>query len=119
MLRYLCDTVRYGFIYVSSGEVKLHGYAGFDWEGSVVDICDTSECCFSLGLSMVSWFSWKQTSVALSTKEVEYTTTCVAMCEAVWLCKLLAKLFDHELETTLIDYDDESCAKAFGESYIP
>jgi hypothetical protein len=58
--------------------------------------------CFSLGSTMISWFSRKQTSVALSVAEAEYVTTNVASCEAVWIQKLRAGLSDQELETTLI-----------------
>jgi hypothetical protein len=60
---------------------------------------------------MISWFSRKQTFVALSTTEAEYITTSVASREAVWLQKLLAGLFDQELETTLIHCDNQSCVK--------
>jgi hypothetical protein len=51
----------------------------------------------------------KQTSVALSTIEAEYIAASVASHEAVWLRKLLAGLFDLELEPTLIHYDNQSC----------
>jgi hypothetical protein len=51
---------------------------------------------------MISWFSRTQTSVALSTTEAEYIAASVASREVVWLQKLLAGLFDQELETTLI-----------------
>ena len=60
---------------------------------------------------MISWLSIKQWSVALNTTKVEYITTNVASCEAVWLRKLLAGLFDLELEPTLIYCDNQSCVK--------
>jgi hypothetical protein len=49
--------------------------------------------------------------VALSTAEVEYIATCLASSEAVWLQKLLAGLFDLELEATCIWCDNQSCVK--------
>jgi hypothetical protein len=49
--------------------------------------------------------------VALSTAEAEYTTLSVAVCEAVWLCKLLTDLFDHEMDSTVIHCDKQSCVK--------
>jgi hypothetical protein len=52
-----------------------------------------------------------QTSVALSTTEAEYIAASVASREAVWLQKLLAGLFDLELEPTLIYCDNQSCVK--------
>jgi hypothetical protein len=111
VLRYLCGTVGYGLRYVSGGEVRLQGYTDSDWAGSAVDRKSTSGCCFSLGSTMISWFSRKQTSVALSTTEAEYIAASVASREAVWLWKLLAGLFDQELETTLIHCDNQSCVK--------
>ena len=43
---------------------------------------------------MISWFSGKQSYVALSTAEAEYVVACSDSCEAVWLRKLLSDLFD-------------------------
>jgi hypothetical protein len=60
---------------------------------------------------MISWISRKKTSVALSTTEAEYIIASVASRKAVWLRKLLAGLFDQELETTLIHCDNQSCVK--------
>jgi hypothetical protein len=34
-------------------------------------------------------------------------------CEAIWLRKLLAGLFDQELELIIIYYDNQSCIKLF------
>jgi hypothetical protein len=96
MLRYLRGTVRYGLRYVSSGDVKLQGYADFDWAGSAVDLKSTSRCCFSLGLGMISWLRRKQTSVALSTSEAEYIVASMESHEVVWLRKWLAMIFDLE-----------------------
>ena len=60
---------------------------------------------------MISWFSRKQSSVALSTAKAEYIAACSASCEAVWLRKLLLDLFDLELEATCIFCDNQSCVK--------
>jgi hypothetical protein len=76
-----------------------------------VDRKSTSDCCFTLGSAMVSWCSKKQTSMDLSTIEAEYIALCVAVCEAVWLRKLLADLFVHEMDSTIIHSDNQSCVK--------
>jgi hypothetical protein len=49
--------------------------------------------------------------VALSTTEAEYIALSVAVCEAVWLHKLLADLFGHVLDSTIIHCDNQSCVK--------
>jgi hypothetical protein len=60
---------------------------------------------------MISWLSRKQTSMALNTAEAEYIAVSVASREVVWLQKLLAGIFDLELEATLIHCDNQSCVK--------
>ena len=49
--------------------------------------------------------------MALSTAEAKYIALCVAVHEAVWLRKLLADLFDHEMDSTIIHCDNQSCVK--------
>ena len=88
MLRYLHGTVGYGLYYTVDSDMHLVGYT--DWAGSMQDRKSTSRCCFSLGSAIISWFSRKQTFVALSSAEAEYIAACMAAQEAVWLRKLLA-----------------------------
>jgi hypothetical protein len=106
VLRYLRGIVEYGLRYLGDGEVKLQGYTNLDWAGNAADRKSTSGCRFSLGSTMISWFSRKQTSVALSSTKAKYTTANIASHEAIWLHKLLAGLFDQELDTTIIYYDN-------------
>lgn len=71
----------------------------------------TSGCCFSLGSSMISWFSKKQHLVALSSTEAEYMTVSLASCEAIWLHKMLSGLLGLEIGPMVIHYDNESFIK--------
>jgi hypothetical protein len=48
----------------------------------------------------------KQIFVALSTAEEKYIILSVLVCEAVWLQKFLTNLFDHEMDPTIIHYDN-------------
>jgi hypothetical protein len=104
VLRYFRDAIGYGLRHASSADMRLHRYANLDWEGSAVDRKSTSGCCFNFGSAMVSWCSRKHTSVALSTKKIEYISICMKVCEAVWLQNILAGLFDHILDPTMIHY---------------
>ena len=63
------------------------------------------------GSAMISWFSKKQSRIALSTDEAEYIAACFASCEAIWLRKLMSGLFDLEMDTTEILCDNQSCIK--------
>jgi len=111
ILRYVRGTIAYGLRYTSSGGVMLHGFTDSDWMGSVVDRKSTSGYCFSLGSAMISWSSRKQSSIAQSIAEAEYTAASAASREAVWLRKLLSDLFRTELEPTVIHCDNQSCIK--------
>ena len=68
-------------------KINLEGYVDLDWAGSSIDRK-------SMGLGVISWFSRKQSRVALSIDEEEYVTSCSDSCEVVWLRKLLFDLFD-------------------------
>ena len=78
-------TVDYGLKYEANQKINLEGYVDSDWVGNAIDRKSTLSCCFSLGSGMISWFSRKQSYVALSTTEVEYVATCSASCEEVWM----------------------------------
>ena len=66
---------------------------------------------FTLGYSMVSWCSRKQTYVALSTIEIDYITLCMLVHEAMWLRTVLLDLSEHVLDSTIIHYGNQSCVK--------
>ena len=94
ILRYLRATVDYGLKYEANQNINLEGYVDSDWESSAIDRKITFGFCFSMGSSVISWFSRKQSCVALSIAEVEYVTACSASCEAMWLKIILSNLFD-------------------------
>jgi hypothetical protein len=58
---------------------------------------------------MTSWKRRKQSSISLSTVEVEYIAACSASCEAIWIWKLFTGFFDLEMEDTMILCDNRSC----------
>eukprot|EP00253_Pinus_taeda_P006546 PITA_06546 len=91
--------------------VRLAGYIDSDWAGCSSDRKSTSVHCFGLGSAVVSWFSQKQQSVALSSAEVEYMAANLASCEAIWLRKMLFGLFGQPLRPSVIYCDNQSCIK--------
>ena len=93
ILPYLQGTVDYGLDYRQEDGVRLVGYTDSDWAGCASDRKSTSGCCFGLGSAVVSWFSRKQQSVALSSAEAEYMAASLASCEAIWLRRELFGLF--------------------------
>jgi hypothetical protein len=67
VMRYLKGTMDYGLNYDGDHDFTLSGYTNADWTGSVADKKRTSGCCFSLGSTMISWQSRKQSNISLST----------------------------------------------------
>ena len=59
VMRYLKGTIDFGLYYDGS-------HTDADWAGSISDRKSTSGGCYSLGSAMISWFSRKQSSVALA-----------------------------------------------------
>jgi hypothetical protein len=112
MLRYLKGTLDHGVCWDRSDhEFGLYGYSDSDWADNIPDRKSTLGYCFSLGSSMVLWSSRKQCCVALNMTEAEYVETCAVSREAVWLQKLLSRLFGLGLEATCIWCDNQSCMK--------
>jgi hypothetical protein len=83
VMRYLKGTLDYGLSYDGDHNFTLSGYTDSDCAGSVSDRKSTSGFCFSLGSTMISWQSRKQSSISLSTAEAEYIAACSASCEAI------------------------------------
>ena len=65
----------------------------------------------SMGSGVISWFSRKQSCVALSIAKAEYVEACSTSFEVVWLRKLLLDLFDLQLDASCIYCDNHSCVK--------
>ena len=107
VMRYLKGTIDFGLYYDGSHEYRLYGYTDADWAGSISDRKSTSGGFYILSSAMISWFSKKQSSVALSTAEAEYIATCSASCEAIWLQNVMSGLLD----TTVILRDNQSCIR--------
>jgi hypothetical protein len=111
VLNHLKGTLDHSLWYRYDHEFGLYGYSDSDWVDNIIDRKTTSVYCFSLGSSMVSWTSRKQSCVALNTAEAQYVATCVVRREAIWLWKLLSWLFGLKLEATYIWCENQSFMK--------
>ena len=85
VMRYLKGTIDLGLYYGRDHDYRLYGYTDSDWAGSATDRKSTSGGCYCLGFSMISWFSKKQLSVALSTAKGEYIAYFLSCCEVIWI----------------------------------
>lgn len=73
IMKYLRGTTNLGLVYVPQGSGSCVGFSDSDWGGDLDDRNFTSGYVFQIGGGVVSWRSKKQTCVALSTAEAEYT----------------------------------------------
>jgi hypothetical protein len=72
IFRYLKGIEEFGLWYPKGKDLSLISYTDADWAGCIDDRRSTIGEAFYLGECLVSWLSKKQSSVSLSTAEVEY-----------------------------------------------
>ena len=68
------------------------GMSDSDFAGDTSDRKSTSGYVFVLGYGAISWYSKKQTTVATSTLEAEYTALFAASKKAVWIRQFLQQI---------------------------
>ncbi|GJS69119.1 hypothetical protein Tco_0701960 [Tanacetum coccineum] len=74
IFRYIKGTTHLGLWYPKGTNIKIVVYADSDHVGNYVDRKSTSGICTFVGCCLTSWFSKKQTALAISTTEAEYVT---------------------------------------------
>ena len=110
ILRYLKHTPSIGLRYPKEARFQLVGYFDSDYASCKIDRKSTSGGCHLLGRSLVSWFSKKQNSVALSTAEVEYIAA-GACCAQILYMKQTLLDYGVVLEKVPLLCDNESVVK--------
>ncbi|GJZ15269.1 retrovirus-related pol polyprotein from transposon TNT 1-94 [Tanacetum coccineum] len=91
--RGMIGTTHLGLWYPKGTGIETVVYADSDHAGDYVDRKSTSGICTFVGCCLTSWFSKKQTALAISTTEVEYVSAGKACQQALWM------------KQALIDYD--------------
>ena len=81
---------------------KVTGYSDANWAGEIKQLIPAFRCCSV-------WASRKQTSVALSTVEVDYMALSMAAQEVVWICQQMTELTRKEQPPTVL-WEDNQCA---------
>ena len=71
--------MEYGLWYPKNQDFTLKEFTDVDWVGSVDDRKRTIGATLFLGNCLVSWSSKKQSSISLSTTEVEYITVALRL----------------------------------------
>ena len=92
ILRYLNGTQTLGLWYSKDSLIDLIGYLEADFVGYRLDRKSTSETCQFFRVNLISWFSKKQNSVALSTAEAEYIAVGSCCAQILWIKQQLEDL---------------------------
>jgi hypothetical protein len=108
VLWYVAGTLRLGCWFPRNAEAELMGYSDSDHAGDQDDRKSTSGAFFFLGSSPISWQSQKQQIVTLSSCEAEYVAGTSAVCQGVWLARLLGELKDEDTRTFELFIDNKS-----------
>ena len=91
ILAYLRKTLNYGLLFWG-GDDELYGYCDADYAGDLGNRRSTSGAVFTLHNGPVSWFSRRQSCVALSTTESEFISAAEGAKEAIWLKRFHSEL---------------------------
>ena len=59
ILRYLKGTLFHGLFYSAQSPLILRAFSDADWTGDLIDCRSTTDYCFLLGSSLISWRSKK------------------------------------------------------------
>ncbi|GJU16062.1 hypothetical protein Tco_1144028 [Tanacetum coccineum] len=82
-------TTHLGLWYPKGSGIETIVYADSDHAGDYVDRKSTSGICTFMGCCLTSWFSKKQTALAISTTEAEYVSAGKACQQALWMKQAL------------------------------
>jgi phosphoribosyl-AMP cyclohydrolase len=89
IFRYIKGTTHLGLWYPKGTGVETIVYTDSDHAGDYVDRKSTSGICIFVGHCLTSWFSKKQTALAISTTEAKYVSAGKACQQALWMKQAL------------------------------
>nr|KYP46558.1 Copia protein [Cajanus cajan] len=102
ILRYLKGTPNLGISFYRSHNFSLLGYCDADYAGDKWERKSTSEGCHFLGRCLASWTSKRQSTIALSTCEVEYVAAGQCLTQLLWIKHQLQDYDIYESSITVL-----------------
>ncbi|GAV74050.1 hypothetical protein CFOL_v3_17532 [Cephalotus follicularis] len=92
ILQYLKLALGKGLLFSKNTHLNIEGYTYADWADSISDGRSTSGYFTFVDINLVTWRSKKQKVVALSSAEAEFRGMARAICELLWLRKLMTEI---------------------------
>jgi len=89
IIRNLKGTNHFGLWYPKSSTLTVIAYSDVDWAGSMGDRKSTSGNEFFMGDCVLSWLCKNQSSISLSTAEVEYIVAADCCTQILWMKEAL------------------------------
>ncbi|GJV07275.1 hypothetical protein Tco_1344931 [Tanacetum coccineum] len=115
IFRYIKGTKHLGLWYHKGFDIETIVYADSDYAGDYVDRKSTSGVCTFMGCCLTSWFSKKQTALAISITEAEYVSAGKACQQALWMKQALID-YGFRLDDTPIMCDNKGAIDLSKES---
>ncbi|GKC51977.1 copia protein [Tanacetum coccineum] len=100
----MIGTTHLGLWYLKGSSIETLVYADSDLAGDYVDRKSTSGIFTFIGCGLTSWFSKKQTALAISTTEAEYVSAEKACQQALWMKQAL---IDYDIRLEVMDWYPE------------
>lgn len=104
VLRYLKGTVNYRLEFNS--ESAFDAYCDADWGNKLNDRYSVTGSCIKVNGGLISWYSKRQKTVALSTTEAEYMALSFTVQEALWIKQLISEVCKYEVQKPLAIHCD-------------
>lgn len=121
ILRYLKDNNELGLVYKNhnenkknenkKNEVNIEGYCDADWGGDLDDRKSTTGYCVFINGNLVSWYTHKQPTVALSSAESELMGSTDIVKEIKWIKQILEEMNYIVKTPIIINIDNQSAMK--------
>ncbi|RVW73403.1 Retrovirus-related Pol polyprotein from transposon RE1 [Vitis vinifera] len=109
ILRYLKSTPGKGLFFMKNEQRGVEAYTDVDWFGLVTDRRSTTGYYTFVWGNLVTWRSKKQSVMARSSAEAEFSAMSHGICEMLWLKRVLEEL-RQPIEGTMKLYCDNKAA---------